>query len=142
MSESEQNTSPLADDWHPFGHLIGLEFSGWGEGQSHCHLEVRPVLHNPNGVLHGAVIYAMADTGMGGALVSILKAGQVCTTVEIKISYFQAVLVGWLHCDARVVQKRKRLAFLEADIYQNDVLIAQATGTFAIGLAKSQVVHE
>ncbi|MCB0035473.1 MAG: PaaI family thioesterase, partial [Anaerolineales bacterium] len=81
-------------------------------------------------------------TGMGGALVSILEAGQVCTTVEIKISYFQAVLAGRLRCDARVIQKRKRLAFLDADVYQDDVLIAQATGTFVIGLVKSQVVHE
>ncbi|MCA9900947.1 MAG: PaaI family thioesterase [Ardenticatenaceae bacterium] len=142
MSDSDQNPRPLINDGHPFGHLIGLEFSAWGEGQSSCHLEVKPALLNPNGVLHGAVIYAMADTGMGGALVSTLEAGQVCSTVEIKISYFRAILAGRLRCDARVIQKGKRLAFLEAAIYQDDALIAQATGTFAIGQIKAKVVHE
>lgn len=124
--------SGVEDEKYPFGRLIGLHFSSWSEGQSVCHLEVAPTLLNPNGVLHGAVIYAMADTGMGGALVSVLDAGQVCTTVEIKISYFRAVSAGTLRCRSRVIQKGKRIAFLEAMVYQEDALIAQATGTFAL----------
>lgn len=120
------------DEKNPFGRLIGLHFSSWGGGQSVCHLEVTPALLNPNGVLHGAAIYTMADTGMGGALVSVLDAGQLCTTVEIKISYFRAVVTGALRCHSRVVHQGKRIAFLEARVYHEEALIAQATGTFAI----------
>lgn len=120
------------DEKNPFGRLIGLHFSSWGGGQSVCHLEVTPALLNPNGVLHGAAIYTMADTGMGGALVSVLDAGQLCTTVEIKISYFRAVVAGTLRCHSRMVHQGKRIAFLEATVYHEEALIAQATGTFAI----------
>lgn len=124
--------SGAEDEKNPFGQLIGLQFASWGDGESACHLEVTPALLNPNGVLHGAVVYALADTGMGGALVSTLDAGQVCTTVEIKISYFRAVVAGTMRCHARVVHRGKRITFLEAMVYNEDALIAQATGTFAI----------
>lgn len=130
--ESKGKNPPDQDDLNPFGTLIGLHFSTWGDGRSLCHLEVTPALLNPNGGLHGAAVYAMADTGMGGALVSTLETGQICTTVEIKISYFRAVKGGQLHCHARVIQKGRRLAFLEAAVYNEDILVAQATGTFAI----------
>jgi acyl-CoA thioesterase len=131
--------SGAEDEKNPFGRLIGLHFSGWGDGQSVCHLAVTPALLNPNGVLHGAAVYTMADTGMGGALVSVLDAGQLCTTVEIKISYFRAVVAGVLRCHARVVHQGKRIAFLEAMVYDEEVLIAQATGTFAIRPQLSKV---
>jgi len=121
---------------NPFGDLIGLHFTEWHNGQSRCHLEVTPSLLNPNGVLHGAVIYALADTGMGGALVSILDETQFCSTVEIKISYLRPVTAGQLICDAKVLQKGRRITFLEAAVYNNDVLVAQATGTFAIGTVR------
>lgn len=124
--------SGVEDEKNPFGRLIGLHFSSGGDGQSVCHLEIAPTLLNPNGVLHGAVVYTMADTGMGGALVSVLDAGQVCMTVEIKISYFRAVVTGTLRCHSRVIHQGKRIAFLEAMVYHEDALIAQATGTFAI----------
>lgn len=122
---------------NPFGSLLGLHFSEWHQGRSLCHIDITPLFLNPNGVVHGAVIYALADTGMGGALVSVLDRSELCTTAEIKISYFRSVMTGQLRCEAKVVHKGKRIAFLEALVYSNDTLIAQATGTFAIGMAKS-----
>ncbi len=121
---------------NPFGSLLGLHFSEWRHGRSPCDIDITPLFLNPNGAVHGAVIYALADTGMGGALVSVLDRSELCTTVEIKMSYFRSVMTGPLRCEAKVVHKGKRIAFLEALVYSNDTLIAQATGTFAIGMAK------
>lgn len=118
---------------NPFGSLLGLHFSEWHEGRSLCHIDIAPSLLNPNGVVHGAVVFALADTGMGGALVSALNEGETCTTVEIKISYLRSAIAGQLRCEARVIQRGKRIAFLEALVYSEGTLIAQATGTFAIG---------
>ena len=118
--------------FNPFGDLVGLDCFRQENGRSHCRLDVAPSLLNPNGVVHGAAIYALADTAMGGALVSQLPPGQPCTTVEIKISYFKAVRDGTVSCEARVVHQGKRIAFLEAEVRNGDVLVAQATGTFAI----------
>ena len=121
-----------AKGFNPFGDLVGLDCFGQENGRCHCRLEVSPALLNPNGVVHGAALYALADTAMGGALVSQLSPGQPCTTIEIKISYFKAVRAGTVTCTARMVQQGKRIAFLAADVHNGEVLVAQATGTFAI----------
>ena len=97
-----------------------------------CSLEIKEDLFNPNGVVHGGVIYSLADTGMGGALHSRLKEGELCSTVEIKIVYFRPVVSGTLRCDSEVIRRGKRLAFTESEIHRGDRLIAKATGTFSI----------
>jgi acyl-CoA thioesterase len=117
---------------NPFAELIGLRFSAALEGRSECALDITPSLLNPNGVVHGAVVYALADTGMGGALVSALGAGQTCATVEIKISYLRAATAGTLTCAARVLQKGQRIAFLEAQVFNDGRLMATASGTFVV----------
>lgn len=117
---------------NPFGELIGLCFDSWGEGESNYSIDLGPQLMNPNGVLHGAVVYAMADTGMGAALYSLLDGGRICTTVELKVSYFRSVTAGRLTCRSRVVHQGKRTAFLESTVRDDNGPIARAYGTFAI----------
>lgn len=118
--------------FHPFGELIGLEFTAIGEGRSSCELEARKELFNPHGVMHGGAVYAMADTGMGGALYTMLEENELCTTVEIKIAYFTAVKTGKLVCETRVIERRSRIAILESEVTAGDELVAKALGTFYI----------
>lgn len=118
--------------FNPFGDLIGLDFTGHAQGYSRCRLVVRNELLNPHSVLHGGVIYSMADTGMGGALYSLLAENELCATVEIKIVYFAAVRSGTLTCDTRVIQRRSHIATLESEITNDDRLVAKALGTFYI----------
>lgn len=79
----------LFEPENPMARLIGLRFLACADGRSVCCLEATPALFNPNGVVHGAAIYALADTGMGGAVASLLAAGEQCATIEIKISYLR-----------------------------------------------------
>lgn len=122
--------------FNPFGELLGLVFTGYGEGKSRCEVQVREELFNPHGVLHGGVLYSMADTGMGGALYSLLAEGELCATVEIKIAYLTSVSSGTLVCETRVLERRSRLALLESEIInrgpQGERLVAKALGTFYI----------
>ncbi len=118
--------------FHKFGELIGLKFTELQEGRSRCVLEVNEKLFNPHGVLHGGVVYSMADTGMGAALYSLLDEDELCTTVEVKISYFKALTDGTLVCDTRVINKTRRIAVLESEIRNDQQLTAKASGTFYI----------
>ena len=118
--------------FHPFGELIGLQFSQCEDGFSRCNLQIVDNLLNPHQVVHGAVVYAMSDTGMGGALYSSLQPDELCATVEIKINYFKAVASGTLICDTRVVHRGKRTAAMESEIKCGDQLIAKALGTYSI----------
>ncbi|MDH5675086.1 MAG: PaaI family thioesterase [Myxococcales bacterium] len=117
---------------HPFAELIGLEFDHKRAGESLCRLRVSEALMNPQGVVHGAVLYALADTGMGGALYPTLEAGQLCATIEIKISYFRPVRGGEVRCHSRISHRGSRVASLESEIQAGEVLVAKASGSFSI----------
>ena len=117
---------------NPFGKLIGLRFEHRRAGASELSLEVTEAHFNPNRVVHGAVIFALADTGMGAALHPTLAEGELCATVEIKISYFKPVTAGRLVCTTEIVNRGKRLANLESRIFLGETLVAQANGHYAI----------
>jgi len=53
-----------SEGFNPFGELIGLNFVKCETGYSQCVLEENEKLLNPHRVLHGGVIYSMADTGI------------------------------------------------------------------------------
>lgn len=127
-----QSTPQTHEGHNPFGELLGLYFTTMEDGHSQCSLEIREDLFNPYGVLHGGVVYSLADTGMGGALYSRLREGELCSTVEIKIVYFRPVVSGILTCDSKVIRMGRRLAFTESEILRGDRLIAKAMGTFSI----------
>ncbi len=117
---------------HPFADLIGLTIEQQADGKSRLLLPVDGRHLNPHGVVHGAVIYAMADTGMGAALYSMLDAGYACATIDISISYFRPVVDGQLLCQTVLENKGRSVAHLTARITQNDKLVAQASGNLAI----------
>jgi acyl-CoA thioesterase len=118
---------------HPFADLLGFRIDSRGEGASRLSLEVGPQHFNPHGLVHGAVLYALADTGMGGALTSVLGEDQLCTTIEIKINYFRPWKSGLLVCDTRVIHRGRSTAALQSDLYDGEGRhLAQASGTFAI----------
>ena len=118
--------------FHPFGDLIGLKFTRLEKGYSQCTLEVVDKLLNPHGVVHGGVVYSMADTGMGAALYSLLEENELCTTVEVKIAYFKPVKDGTLICETKVIHKGKNISVLESEIMNKENLISKAIGTFSI----------
>lgn len=118
---------------HPFAELIGLTFSAPpSDGTSSCELTLAPGHLNPHGVVHGAVLFAMADTGMGAALYPGLAGAESCATIEIKINFHRTVRDGRLHCRSTLVNRGRSVATLESRITQGDRLVASASGNFAI----------
>ena len=117
---------------HPFADLVGLRFESAQPGASRCRVTIRAELLNPHGVVHGAVAYALADTGMGGALYPLLEKGESCATIEIKIVYLSSAKEGDLVCDTRVIRKGSRVAVLESEILESGRLVAKALGTYSI----------
>jgi acyl-CoA thioesterase len=118
---------------HPFGELIGLELRAQGPGKSECALVVAPQHLNPHRVVHGAVLYAMADSGMGAALVPTLDAGELCATIQITMHYFKPVSEGaGVACSTELVHRGKRVAHLESRLHVGEQIVATASGSYAI----------
>jgi acyl-CoA thioesterase len=120
---------------HPFAELLALELVEQSAGHSRCELEVGPQHLNPHAVVHGAVLFALADTGMGAALYPTLQPGESCATIEIKISFLRAVRAGRLVCTSTLVHRGRTLANLQSTLALADapgVPVATANGNFAI----------
>jgi len=117
---------------HPFAELIEVHSVNHGPGHSRFSLVVAEKHLNPNRVVHGAVMFALADIGMGAVVHPTLAEGEMCATVEIKINYFKPVRDGELVCVTELVNRGKTLANLDASVYRADVLVAKANGTYAI----------
>lgn len=117
---------------HPFAELVHLSVVEQRAGYSKCCLLVAEIHLNPHGVVHGAVIYALADTGMGAAIYPTLAAGELCATVEIKINYFKPVTSGELVCVTELVNRGKSIANLDASVYSGETVVAKANGNYAI----------
>lgn len=116
----------------PFVEHVGIEITEQSDGSSTCVLAVAPHHFNSSGVVHGGAVFTLADTGMGAALIPGLQEGERCATIEIKINYFKPVVAGVLTCSTEVVNRGKSVAHLESSVYSAGVLVARASGNFAI----------
>ena len=120
------------DGTNGFTDLLDLEFLAVGDGHSTTALDVREELLNPYGGVHGAVLYAMADTGMGAALLSGLGDDERMATIEIKISYLRPATGGRLTCETDVLNRGRSVAYLESEVENDGRPVARATGSFSI----------
>ncbi len=126
---------------HPFANLIALRTEEQAEGRSRLSLVVAPAHLNPHQVVHGAVLYAMADTGMGAALYPSLAEGEICATIEVKINYFKPVSSGTLTCITQVVHRGRSVANLESRLYVGEALVAMANGNYAIFTPRNRTTN-
>ena len=117
----------------PIAEMLHITNRGSAEGKAVYALEVAPELLNPHGVLHGGAVYVMVDYSMGGATMSALPAGDICATIEIKISYLASVRGGTLTCVTNIIKQGRAVVFLESKVTDDSrKIIATATGSFAV----------
>jgi uncharacterized protein (TIGR00369 family) len=122
----DQSPGALAD-------TLGIVGVDREPGRCRMRLAVDPAWHNPNGVLHGGVVYVLIDYSMGGAVQPFLPEGQSCTTIEVKVSYLAAVREGTLTVDTEVVRQGRNIAFLESKVRdESGKLIATGSGSMFI----------
>lgn len=104
-----------------------------GDGSATVSLELSDQHMNPNGVAHGSVAFAMMDTAMGGAVMSVLDEGKACATIEMQTRFHKGVSTGKLIAEATVLTAGRRIVHLQARVTDaDDRLIASATSSFAV----------
>ena len=132
MTASTDPGSASAGEPFPLRELLGLQLETSEAGVATGSFEVAPVHLNPNGVVHGATMFALVDTLMGLACLSVLPAGTQCSTVDLHVRYFRPVTAGAVNATVRVVHQGRRLISLVGDIRGDGGTIASATGAFAV----------
>lgn len=117
----------------PLAEMLHITNEGANDGHARYRLDVVPELVNPHGVLHGGAVYVMVDYSMGGATMSVVPAGDLCATIEIKISYLASVRGGTLTAETQIIKQGRRVVFLESKVTDDaGKLVATASGSFAV----------
>ena len=115
-----------------FSELLGCRVQRLEQGVAEVALSLEPHLRNRAGKLHGGAIFSLVDITMGLACSSAHGFEQQSATLECKINYIRAVSDGDVLCTARVIHPGRRTLVVEADVYQDERLVAKAQGTFAV----------
>ena len=118
----------------PLKTYLGMELSGDQPGVGHATLDIQSHHANPNGVVHGAVLFTLVDTAMGKATMSVIEAaGVYCASIEVSLRFIRPAVSGRLSATATVIKRGRSVVHLEARVTGDDErLIATAAGTFAI----------
>ena len=113
--------------------FLGMGVDQVGSGRCTTRLEAAEAHRNPHGTVHGAVLFALVDTAMGGATMSVLQDGLVCASIDVHLRFLGPVFGGEVTAEAEVMRAGKRVIHLEARVRGGDgEVVALATGAFAV----------
>jgi acyl-CoA thioesterase len=133
ISANVENARAAGASIGPLAEQLHITNGGVVDGRATYYLDVTPELLNPHGVLHGGAVYVMVDYSMGGATMSVLPPGEICATIEIKISYLASVRGGRLRCTTGIIKRGRSVVFLESKVVdEGGTIVAAASGSFAI----------
>ena len=135
MSDARGGTAEgsLPDGSFPLRTHLGMDVGSPTPGRGEAHLAIDSRHLNPNGVVHGAVLFAMVDTAMGAAAMGVVPAGHLCASVEVHLRFLRSVSAGSLTALIEVDRAGRRIIHLSGQVHDGGgVLVATATGTFAV----------
>jgi len=130
-------------DTSKFGilHLLGMQIVTAESGVGRVSIQIDERLMHPQQIVHGGVIFTLADTAMSMALISVLPVGTPFGTLEAKINFMLPVYKGELLAEGKIVHKGRSTAVLEATVFNiiegGQHTIARILGTFSIARSKS-----
>ena len=111
LASGEIESSPMA-------RLLKIRIAEVDEGRVVVTGEPSPEFENGLRIAHGGFAAALLDTALGCAVNSVMPAGKIFTTLEMKINFTKAVTrqTGTLRCTANIVHAGSRTATAEGRI--------------------------
>jgi uncharacterized protein (TIGR00369 family) len=120
-------------DVAPFWSLLGLELVDLKKGWAKIRLPFDEKLTNANGVVHGAAIFAPADSAVGLALIGMIDKNECISTVEMKINYLKPFDSGEIFIEGKIIHKGANIAIGDAEVKDaQGNLVAKSLATYII----------
>jgi acyl-CoA thioesterase len=132
---SDLNHHPIIQkyiEFNAFGRLIGMSFNITQPGIVDYSLSIQAEHLATPKAAHGGLIAGFLDAVVGvGALSVVCEEGMIVSTVEMKVSYFEPVLLGdQILGKSKMMKRGKRILFMEGEVLnQHGVLVAKASAT-------------
>ena len=104
------------------------------DGEAVAALDVNDRHLNPNGVVHGGVVFTLVDTAMGRATMLVLEEGRICASIEVAVRYLRPITGGRLVATASVLRAGRRIVHLEGRVTVDgdDRPVAVVQASFAV----------
>src|SRR5947209_3589 len=117
----------------PFHQWTGLELVDAADGTAELRMDLLPHHFNPQGIVHGGIITAIADTSIGLALRSQLRAGYTHRTAQLNVHFLAKGEGGRLIGRGHAVRLGGRMGYGESEVLDaTGQLLARATATFIV----------
>jgi acyl-CoA thioesterase len=120
-------------DRSAFHGWVGINVGNVADGTAELVLDLQPHHFNPQGIVHGGVISLMADTAIGLALRSRLRAGLTHRTAQLNVHFLASTKGGRVIARGRALHSGQRMGYGEAQVYDGEEkLLSRASATFII----------
>lgn len=100
----------------PVTEKFGIECEYVGDGVTITRLEAGVEHCNMYGIVHGAILFAMADVGMGSAISKSLAEKRQVSSISISAHYMQAMKPGKIVAKSSVIRGGARIATLQTEV--------------------------
>jgi uncharacterized protein (TIGR00369 family) len=128
--------SDVTDPWEPIYSRVTERSVRLGLRAADPHL-------NSRGLVHGAVMTALADNAMGLSCAKVRGDAARLMTVSLTIDFLTAATAGqWIEVDTAFVKSGGRLCFAQCFVTADGTPCARASGTFAVSARTSDTVRE
>jgi uncharacterized protein (TIGR00369 family) len=117
----------------PFHRWAGLKLMSVGDGQAEIAMDLRPEHFNPQGIVHGGIISAVADTSIGLALRSKLPTGFTHRTAQLNVNFLAKGEGNRLVGRGQAKHLGQRMGYGEAEVLDgNGRVLARASAAFIV----------
>lgn len=128
---------------NPFLSFMGIRQEEIKGGYARFRMAVRPEYRQGAGLVQGGVMVALADETIAHAIMSLLKANESLTTVELKSNFLAPVKEGDLIAEATVFKKGRSIIIGDCLIKDDqDRAVLRCTATFLIAMEKANTVQK
>lgn len=101
-------------------------------GESIVEMPINDEIKQMYGTVHGGMIGTLIDMAMASAVTSLMSNEENAVTVDLSVHYLSGAKEGTLIGKGRVIKKGRKMAFLEADVWNENRLVAKGTASFMI----------
>jgi uncharacterized protein (TIGR00369 family) len=119
----------------PMASLMGMNLIAVTEGSATFTCTPDEFHYNTVGTVHGGLVCTLLDSAAGCAAQSVMPAGHLYTSIELKVSYLRPLRhdSGEITCVGTVLKSGRRVVFTEATVTDaSGALIATATSSLLV----------
>lgn len=118
----------------PVNRLLGLRLVDRASGRASLELATRAELTQEEGVVHGGILTALADTAAVYALHPDLPPHQTMTGVTLQMNFLAPAdpRGAPLRAEGRLLRRGRTIALCESTVHQGDVLVAKGSFTYLL----------